>query len=245
MAPDDEGRAQMTATLRTVVIDTPDIRGLSAFYRDLAGWNEEYVGEDWVTLATPDGYRVAFQLAPDLVPAQWPDPAHPQQFHLDVQVPDLEAAAGTAEKLGAVRLGGGDSWHTLADPSGHPFDLCRNSDNPSTLIYAVTIDCPDPGALARFYADLLGMQLRYEGDEGALIGADGQGQLMFQRVATYNAPHWPDRAHPQQYHLDLIVDDVESEEPRALALGATKLPGGGEEFRVYADPAGHPFCLTW
>jgi hypothetical protein len=42
-----------------------------------------------------------------------------------------------------------------------------------------------------------------------------------------------------------MVDDVEEAEPKALALGAKRLPGEGDDFRVYADPAGHPFCLVW
>ena len=67
---------------------------------------------------------------------------------------------------------------------------------------------------------------------------------MFQQVGDYNPPRWPDPAHPQQAHLDLLVDDLDAGEARALELGATRLDGGGERFRVFADPAGHPFCLV-
>jgi hypothetical protein len=52
------------------------------------------------------------------------------------------------------------------------------------------------------------------------------------------------RAHPQQAHLDIIVDDLEAGEARALELGAARLNGGGARFRVFAAPAGHPFCLS-
>jgi hypothetical protein len=45
-------------------------------------------------------------------------------------------------------------------------------------------------------------------------------------------------------HLDVRVSDLDESEKAALALGARKLPGGGERFRVFADPAGHPFCLV-
>jgi catechol-2,3-dioxygenase len=237
----------MIARIQTVVIDAPDIVGLAAFYRDLAGWTEmpEEDEDDWIELRTQDGYRIAFQLAPDHVPPQWPDQAHPQQFHLDLRVPDIDAAAETAEKLGATRLGGGETWHTLADPAGHPFDLCLNADDPATTIYGVTLDCPDPRALGKFYANLLGMEIRYEADFGVLIGADDQGQLMFQKVEGYNPPQWPDPAHPQQFHLDLHVSDIDEAEPKVLEAGATRLPGGGQTFRVYADPAGHPFCLCF
>jgi catechol 2,3-dioxygenase-like lactoylglutathione lyase family enzyme len=112
-------------------------------------------------------------------------------------------------------------------------------------IYAVTIDCPDAKVLSHFYADALGMEIRYEGDVGSLIGT-GSKQVMFQNVAPYTAPRWPDPAHPQQVHLDVQVDyrEIAALEEKVLALGATRLPGEGENWRVYADPAGHPFCLT-
>jgi hypothetical protein len=45
-------------------------------------------------------------------------------------------------------------------------------------------------------------------------------------------------------HVDVLVDDIDAGEAKVLALGATRLPGEGRGFRVYADPAGHPFCLV-
>jgi catechol-2,3-dioxygenase len=231
--------------LKTVVLDAPDIARLSTFYTSLAGWTQQGADDDWITLKTPDGWRVGLQLAPDHVPPQWPDPEHPQQFHIDLRVPDLDAATDRAVELGATRLGGGETWHTLADPAGHPFDLCKNDDDPPMTVFAVTVDTDEPGGLSRFYAGLLGMQVRYDGDEGSLIGADGEGQLMFQRIERYRAPQWPDPVYPQQFHLDVMVEDVEVAEPAVLALGATRLKGEGEHWRVYADPSGHPFCLVW
>ena len=234
----------MIGRLKTVVLDAADLTGLADFYVALAGWTRTDVEDDWITMTTPDGWRVAVQLAPDHVPPRWPDPAHPQQLHLDLRVADIDAAARRAEALGASRLGGGESWHTLADPAGHPFDLCRG-DDAATTIYAVTIDCPDAKVLSHFYADVLGMELLYEGDVGSLIGADGK-QVMFQNVADYTAPRWPDPTHPQQVHLDVQVEyrEISALEERVVALGATRLPGEGEDWRVFADPAGHPFCLT-
>ena len=232
----------MIAKLKTVVIDAADIAGLSAFYTGIADFTQSYADDEWITLDGPEGWRLGLQYAPDHVPPQWPDPAHPQQFHLDLYVPDLEAGAQAAEKLGARRIGGGERWVTMADPAGHPVDLCQGE---QSGMYACTIDTEDPAGLATFYAEVLGMERRYDGDEGSLIGADGQMQLMFQSVAHHEPPRWPDPAYPQQFHLDLKVDDVEAAEPAVLALGATRLNGQGENWRVYADPAGHPFCLTW
>ena len=145
--------------------------------------------------------------------------------------------------LGARRLADGATWVTLADPAGHPFDLCqKDGAAPGMALYAVTIDAPDASALASFYASLLGMEITYEGPEGALIDGDGK-SLMFQQVSEYSRPQWPDPAHPQQAHLDITVNDLDVGESRALELGAARLEAGSESFRVFADPAGHPFCL--
>jgi catechol 2,3-dioxygenase-like lactoylglutathione lyase family enzyme/predicted enzyme related to lactoylglutathione lyase len=241
-----EGRGKiggMTVSLELVAFDAPDIEKLASFYAELTGWDIARREDDWITIKTGDGREIAFQLARDYVAPQWPSQEHPQQFHLDLQVDGIAAAADRAVGLGATRLGEGPSWVTLADPAGHPFDLCQqDSVGPAMGLFAVTIDAPDAAALARFYADLLGMEVTYDGPEGSLISGDGN-SVMFQQVSAYNAPRWPDPAYPQQAHLDLLVEDMDAGEARALELGATRLPGGGETFRVFADPAGHPFCL--
>jgi predicted enzyme related to lactoylglutathione lyase len=229
--------------LACVALDAPDIEKLASFYTELAGWEIAEREPDWITVKTPGGEEVAFQLAPDHVAPQWPGQDHPQQFHLDLQVDGIEAAAERAVSLGATRLGEGATWITLADPAGHPFDVCQQDGaGPAMGLFAVTIDAPDASALARFYADLLGFDVTYDGAEGALISGDGK-NVMFQQISGYTAPQWPDSAHPQQAHLDIDVDDLVTAEARALELGAKRLPGGGETFWVFADPAGHPFCL--
>ena len=111
-----------------------------------------------------------------------------------------------------------------------------------TKVFAVTVDTADAPALGRFYSGLLGLDMTYEGPEGVLIGTEGQ-QVMFQQVAELQRPRWPDPTYPQQMHLDITVDDADEAERAALALGAERLPGDGENWRVYADPHGHPFCL--
>jgi len=42
-----------------------------------------------------------------------------------------------------------------------------------------------------------------------------------------------------------MVDDMDAEHTRAVGLGAKLLDDSADHpsFRVYADPAGHPFCL--
>ncbi|HCT80302.1 MAG TPA: glyoxalase [Micromonosporaceae bacterium] len=239
----------MTGTLHGVIFDTADIKGLASFYSQLTGFKEDYVDDYWITLKSDEGRRLAFQLAPDHVQPRWPDQRFPQQFHLDFLTPDMEGETARAISLGATRLeGGGDTWTVLADPSGHPFCVCANDGATSLAWQDVAIDCPDGKALGTFYAELLGYELTYEGPEGAMISAEGRLPVMFQNVADYNAPRWPDPAYPQQAHLDIDVDDIDEAEEMVLGLGATKLRGGGGSisgYRVFADPAGHPFCLVW
>ena len=92
----------------------------------------------------------------------------------------------------------------------------------------IAIDCPDPGALARFYGALLDWKIDVSAD----------------RVADYTPPTWPTQERPQQMHLDLLVDDLDAAEAAVIDLGATKHPDQpGTSYRVFLDPAGHPFCL--
>jgi catechol 2,3-dioxygenase-like lactoylglutathione lyase family enzyme len=124
-------------------------------------------------------------------------------------------------------------------------------------------DCTDARALAEFYRQLLGFQYR-KGDEPPPPGApdpNGQEWLVLQdaaghqRVAFQQVPHlpeatWPEGPVPQQLHLDLAVPSVaefDTQHERALALGARVLLDRSDDpeepLRVYADPAGHPFCI--
>ena len=106
------------------------------------------------------------------------------------------------------------------------------------------IDCPDPAALAAFYSAVLEWPVVDSDDEWvSLRAADGQ-MLCFQRVDAYRPPQWPGQEHPQQEHLDFWVDDLDQGEAAVLELGAVKHEvQPGETFRVFLDPAGHPFCL--
>ena len=234
----------VTGRLELAAFDAADIDALASFYAELTGWTIARKEPGWITMRTGEGQELAFQLAPDHAAPQWPGQQHPQQLHLDLQIDDHRAAAERAVALGATRLADGPNWITLADPAGHPFDLCQKDGvGPVMGLFAVTIDAPDASGLARFYAELMGMEVTYDGPEGALIAGDGN-SVMFQQVGEYTPPQWPDPAHPQQGHLDILVADLDTGEARALELGATRLEGGGTSFRVFADPAGHPFCLT-
>ena len=110
---------------------------------------------------------------------------------------------------------------------------------------AVTIDCPDPQTLSSFYQKLTDWQVIY--NDTNFVGLSGAGIWFgFQRVPDYRPPQWLDPSSPQQMHLDFSVDDLDAGETRALELGAQKpdFQPGGERWRVFIDPIGHPFCLT-
>ena len=107
----------------------------------------------------------------------------------------------------------------------------------------VVLDCPDPAALAAFYGALLDWKVEVSPD-WAEIKADYGDSIGFQQVENYTAPRWPGQEVPQQMHLDVVVDDLDAAEAAVLELGATKHEHQpGTTFRVFLDPAGHPFCL--
>ena len=108
---------------------------------------------------------------------------------------------------------------------------------------SLVLDCPDPDALATFYATMLDWEIERKAD-WVDIRADYGQCLSFQRVEDYARPTWPTQEVPQQMHLDVIVDDLDTGEAAVLELGATKHDHQpGTTFRVFLDPAGHPFCL--
>lgn len=123
-----------------------------------------------------------------------------------------------------------------------------------TYIRNIVFSCPDgtwsndrwegpPRQLASFYAELLGMRIIRE--DWLVIAKDESSSLRLafdEGPSDYRPPRWPDPEHPQQLHLDITVHDLEAAEELALRLGATRLQDKGE-YRSYADPVGHPFCL--
>ncbi|MFJ6861938.1 VOC family protein [Streptomyces werraensis] len=109
---------------------------------------------------------------------------------------------------------------------------------------AVVLDCPDPHTLAGFYAGVVGGTPEGEGD-WVDLAVPGGPTLAFQRAEDHVPPRWPTADRSQQFHLDLTVEDLDAAEKEVLALGAKPLDteDRARTFRVYADPAGHPFCL--
>jgi catechol 2,3-dioxygenase-like lactoylglutathione lyase family enzyme len=115
----------------------------------------------------------------------------------------------------------------------------------SMRLSSVAIDCPDAGELAAFYADITGGTVTFANDAWATVDGPG-GRIDFQAAPGHTPPTWPDPTSSIQMHLDFVVDDLAAAEARVLAAGATKFdvqPNPDHCF-VYADPAGHVFCLT-
>jgi hypothetical protein len=163
---------------------------------------------------------------PDDPRPRWPDPAYPQQMHLDIRVGDLDAVDAQVVGRGATRLADFGDHRVYADVIGHPFCLYP-ADVAKPVLSRLVIDAPDPDALREFY--------------DRLLGPDTTPALAFQH-SDAPSPRWPDPAYPAQVHIDLVFDDPEPVAQRVIELGGSVLRRR-DGFPVYADPAGHPFCL--
>lgn len=116
------------------------------------------------------------------------------------------------------------------------------------------LDTRDPVGLAQFYSALTGWPIRPDDDAGAEaahqpdwveLDAGGAATIACQLSRGHVPPVWPGDEHPQQVHLDFAVADLDEGEAFVLGLGARKhdiQPDAG--WRVFLDPAGHPFCLV-
>ncbi len=222
---DDDGRwfgaslkRRATEGIANIVLQCPwneDRDAMTRLYGDLLhldGWDVPHLVFDE---GRPDDPR-----------PRWPDPAYPQQMHLDIRVGDLETAHVLVVDRGATHLADFDDHRVYADIVGHPFCLYP-ADVTIPELWRLVIDGRDPGALEQFYQRLL--------------GADTTPMLAFEH-SDAEPPRWPDPAYPAQVHMDLMFDDPEPIAERVIELGGSVLrPRDG--FPVYADPAGHPFCL--
>jgi len=112
----------------------------------------------------------------------------------------------------------------------------------------VVFDAADLDVESRFWAGVLGGTVNADDDWHTVL-VDGEPRMAVQLAPDHAPPEWPD-GNPQQIHLDLWVDDIDSAHTHVMTLGARLLKEAEENdepdtFQVYADPAGHPFCLCW
>jgi catechol 2,3-dioxygenase-like lactoylglutathione lyase family enzyme len=137
------------------------------------------------------------------------------------------------------------------EAGGQMTQVAEQPGNTAGRLGSVVLDCPDPLELARFYSTLFGLEIDEHGDDDWRSLTGPGSTLSFRRSEDYVPATWP-AAESQQLHLDLIVDDLASGHATVVGLGAVSLdpldPPPAENdrgWRVYADPAGHPFriCL--
>lgn len=113
----------------------------------------------------------------------------------------------------------------------------------------VVFDAADLAAESAFWAALLGGTVDAE-DDWHMVLVDGRPRVGVQLAPDHVAPDWPHGTPKQQIHLDLWVDDIEPAHGTVMSLGARLLRAAvdsdaPDSYQVYADPAGHPFCLCW
>lgn len=112
--------------LGVVALDCPDALALADFYNSILGGDLVPGNDaDWVEVHTPTG-RLAFQQIDDHRRPTWPDGDVPQQAHVDIDVPNLDAAEAAVLRLGATKAETQprpDSFRVMIDPAGHPFCL--------------------------------------------------------------------------------------------------------------------------
>jgi len=151
----------------------------------------------------------------------------------------------------------------VSTPAGNLVRMTESVTAAVPSIRQVVLDCPDARALAEFYRLLFGLRYR-PGDEPpspgepdphgedwlVLRGVAGGMGLAFQQVPALPEPTWPDGPRPQMLHLDSTVPTIEAlfeQRRRALGLGARELldrsDDPDEPLFVFADLAGHPFCI--
>ena len=109
---------------------------------------------------------------------------------------------------------------------------------------STTLACPAPGALAAFYATITGGEVTFvHEDEWATMCCEGA-RLEFMGVDAYQAPRWPEES--ALVHIDFFVDDLERAAARVVDAGARRFEHqpNAAHCLVFADPAGHPFCLS-
>ena len=210
----------VTGRLELVAFDAPNIDRIAAFYAELAGWQivRQGIRLDHAASRGRPGGGV---------------PAGPRPRARRSGPGRSTRSSSTSTCRSTARGGGRTGGWPRRNPAGRrpELDHAGRSGRPPVRPLPEGRRRPGDGAvrgdhrrarmrsaLARFYADLLGMEVTYEGPEGALITGDGK-SVMFQQVTGYNPPRWPDPAYPQQAHLDIIVDDLDTGEARALAVG--------------------------
>ncbi len=225
-------------TLDGVALDCPDAAVLAAFYADLLGTEIEF---DRI-LANDGTVALWFQEVEHYLPSTWPTQGRGQMIHLDLAVPDVDAAIAVVTAFGGRVAEPREGYHApiVIDPAGHPICLFP-IDGSTAVVSGLTIDTNDVPTLSQFWHDLIGGELTQHVGWTSIDRSPAP-SLYFQHVADYQPPTWPTQERGQQVHFDTHTTDREAQVSRAVALGAT-LRQVDDGFTVLLDPSGHPFCI--
>jgi hypothetical protein len=219
---------------------------LKVMYGELLGMVPIYIG--YHKLTYEDGHLpdIGFEYSPDDVRPRWPDPAFPQQMHLDIEVADLDVAARLVASHGARQLDVDDTRSVFEDGAGHPFCLYQGATGAAHgRIARIVFDCFSPRSLARFYEVLFDMEARtVDRPERVEIAGGGHDVVLAFQQSSAQAPRWPDPNHPPQLHLDVGFEDPTKAELIEDLGGIRLILDRRPDNTVYADPAGHTMCFS-
>jgi catechol 2,3-dioxygenase-like lactoylglutathione lyase family enzyme len=110
-------------------------------------------------------------------------------------------------------------------------------------LFAVTFDCADAAALARFWADVLGRQVAEDPTSERAVLLPGDGDTSGPRITFNQVPER--KTVKNRLHLDVVSDTFDAETERLLSLGAQRLRVQRDKFRwtTFADIEGNEFDL--
>jgi hypothetical protein len=112
----------------------------------------------------------------------------------------------------------------------------------------LVMECHDAEELAGFWQVVLDLPEPEGGPDWLTLRWEPVGRFSFHRVDGYRPPAWPGERGEQQVHFDLLVEDLDDASMMVENAGARPLTDvqdpGPKAWRIYADPAGHPFCLV-
>ena len=116
--------------------------------------------------------------------------------------------------------------------------------------HVIVFDAADLDTESAFWAGIFGGNVVKDDDWHSVLDESGEWRIGVQLAPNHAPPEWPDGTQQQQVHLDLHVDDPRGAHDTAMSLGARLLQSAAdldanEGHQVYADPAGHPFCIGW
>ena len=185
-----------------------------------------------------DLYRDEIRRADAIIAATAPD-TPPLRPDATLNFPDLRSIVLHVITETAVHAGHLDAVRELID--GRQWVVLDPAPD-SIRLSSVAVNCPNAGELAVFYATITGGRITFVDDTWATVDGRG-GRIDFQTVGDYTPPTWPG---PIRLHLDFHVADLDKASARVLAAGATRYDTQPNEAHclVFADPVGHPFCLT-